>query len=78
MADTDTLLTGASKAGDWRSYERVILPPIKDLHKIEVYEREANGYKALRDVIVDGKFDPKGLTDHVKASGLRGRGGAGL
>lgn len=73
----DTLLTGESKAGDWRSYERVILPPVKDLHKIDVYEQNG-GYSALKAVVRDGKFDPKGLTDEVKASGLRGRGGAGF
>ena len=77
MADTDTLLTGQSKAGDWRSYERVILPPIKDLHQIDVYEQNG-GYQALKAVVKDGKFDPTGLTNEVKASGLRGRGGAGF
>ena len=78
MADSDTLLTGQSKAGDWRQFERVILPPVKDLHKIDVYEAEADGYKALTDVVKGGKFDPTGLTNEVKASGLRGRGGAGF
>ena len=77
MADADTLLTGQSKAGDWRSYERVILPPIQDLHKIEVYEQNG-GYSALRAVVKDGKYDPTGLTNEVKASGLRSRGGAGF
>ena len=77
MADAPTLITGETKAGDWRSYERVILPPVKDLHKMEVYE-ENGGYDALKAVVRDGKFDPKGLTDAVKASGLRGRGGAGF
>ncbi len=66
-----------TKAGDWRSYERVLLPPIKDLHKIGVYEANG-GYAALKAVVGDGKFDPKRLTDEVKASGLRGRGGAGF
>lgn len=76
MSD-DTLITGQTKAGDWRSYERVLLPPVKDLHKIEVYE-DNGGYEALRAVVKGGKFDPEGLTDEVKASGLRGRGGAGF
>ena len=75
MADTPSLITGQSKAGDWRSAERVLLPPVKDLHRIAVYEREG-GYKALRAVVADGKFDRAGLTDEVKGSGLRGRGGA--
>ena len=38
MADAPSLITGETKAGDWRNYERVLLPPVKDLHKIEVYE----------------------------------------
>lgn len=77
MAEAPSLITGESKAGDWRNYERVILPPVKDLHKIEVYE-EDGGYSALKAVVKDGKFDPAALTDEVKASGLRGRGGAGF
>ena len=77
MADAPSLITGETKAGDWRNYERVLLPPVKDLHKIDVYE-ENGGYSALKAVVKDGKFDPKGLTDEVKASGLRGRGGAGF
>ena len=77
MADTPSLITGQSKAGDWRAYERVILPAVKDLHKIDVYEG-TGGYGALRAVVADGKFDPVGLTNEVKASGLTGRGGAGF
>ena len=66
---------GTSKAGDWRNYERVLLPPVRDLHKLEVYEKNG-GYKALRDVIK--AWEPKKVTDEVKNSGLRGRGGAGF
>ncbi|MFN3596896.1 MAG: NADH-quinone oxidoreductase subunit NuoF [Rubricoccaceae bacterium] len=77
MADTPSLITGQTKAGDWRNYQRALLPPVRDLHQIDVYEANG-GYKALRDVVVDGKFDPAGLTNEVKASGLRGRGGAGF
>ncbi len=77
MADAPSLITGETKAGDWRKYERVLLPPVKDLHKIDAYE-ENGGYSALKAVVKDGRFDPKGLTDEVKASGLRGRGGAGF
>ena len=66
-----------TKAGDWRNYERVLLPPIRDLHKLEVYEKNG-GYEALRSVLTDSKWDPKSVTDEVKASGLRGRGGAGF
>ena len=67
----------ASKAGDWRNYERVLLPPVKDLHRLDVYEKNG-GYKALRDVLTSAEWDPKSVTESVKASGLRGRGGAGF
>ncbi len=68
---------GRTKAGDWRNYERVLLPPIRDLHKLDVYEKNG-GYKALRSVLTESRWDPKSVTDEVKASGLRGRGGAGF
>ncbi len=71
------MITGQSKAGDWRSAERVLLPPARDLHRIDVYEANG-GYSALKAVVADGKFDRTGLTNEVKASGLRGRGGAGF
>ena len=64
-----------SKAGDWRNYKRVLLPPVKDLHKLDVY-RANGGYEALRSVLTDKKWDPKSVTEEVKASGLKGRGGA--
>jgi NADH-quinone oxidoreductase subunit F len=66
---------GQTKAGDWRSYKRVLLPPFRDLHKLEAYE-ENGGYGTLRDVLK--AWEPKKVTDEVKASGLRGRGGAGF
>jgi len=62
---------------DWRSYERVLLPSIKDLHRLDVYE-ENGGYQALRKVLVSDDWTPAKVTDEVKASGLRGRGGAGF
>ncbi|HUF11215.1 MAG TPA: NADH-quinone oxidoreductase subunit NuoF [Rhodothermales bacterium] len=64
-----------SKAGDWRNYKRVLLPPVKDLQKLDVY-RANGGYEALRSVLIDEKWDPKSVTEEVKASGLKGRGGA--
>ncbi len=64
-----------SKAGDWRAYQRVLLPPVKDLHRLEVYEANG-GYQALREVLTNPKWEPKAVTDEVRASGLRGRGGA--
>ena len=69
MADAPSLLTGQTKAGDWRSYERVILPPVKDLHKLDVYEANG-GYGALRAVVADGKFDRAGLTNEVLLTAL--------
>jgi len=66
-----------SKAGDWRNYERVLLPPVRDLHKLAVYEQHG-GYKALRTVLTDPDWTPEKVTGEVKASGLRGRGGAGF
>ncbi|WP_456428110.1 NADH-quinone oxidoreductase subunit NuoF [Rhodocaloribacter sp.] len=66
-----------TKAGDWRSYERVLLPPVRDLHKIDVYEQHG-GYEALCEALTSDRWDPKSVTEEVKASGLRGRGGAGF
>ena len=66
-----------SKAGDWRNYQRVLLPPVRDLHQLEVYE-ENDGYKALREVLTNDEWEPSKVTDEVKASGLKGRGGAGF
>ncbi len=66
-----------SKAGDWRKYKRVLMPPIRDLHKLEVYE-ENGGYAALREVLTNPDWEPKKVTSEMKASGLRGRGGAGF
>ncbi|MBI2620498.1 MAG: NADH-quinone oxidoreductase subunit NuoF [Ignavibacteriales bacterium] len=52
--------------------EKLILPDIKDLHKIDVYESRG-GYKALRKAL---GMKPEDVTDEVKKSNLRGRGGA--
>jgi len=69
---------GATKAGDWRNYERVLLPPIRDLHRFDVYVKHG-GYKALRAVLTHSrKWAPDKVTEAVKTSGLRGRGGAGF
>jgi len=67
----------ASPAGDWRSYERMLLPPIQDLHELEVYE-ENGGYDQLRRALEDDDLTPEAVTNEVKASGLTGRGGAGF
>ena len=57
---------------DWRSYQRVLLPPIRDLHKLSVY----GDYRSLRKVLTTQT--PKEVVDTVKKSNLRGRGGAGF
>ena len=47
-----------------------------DLHKLDVYADKAGGYTALRKAVVD--MAPADITNEVKSSGLRGRGGAGF
>ncbi|MEX1277137.1 MAG: NADH-quinone oxidoreductase subunit NuoF [Bacteroidota bacterium] len=49
-----------------------LLPNISDLHKIDVYEAHG-GYRALRKALA---LKPEEVTDEVKKSNLRGRGGA--
>lgn len=60
---------------DWRSYQRVLLPPVRDLHRMDVYEAHG-GYATLRRVLAE--VEPGEVTRIVKESGLRGRGGAGF
>ena len=48
---------------------------IPEIDRIEVYEAN-QGYQGLRQALA--QYDPKGLVEMVKASGLRGRGGAGF
>ena len=52
--------------------QKYILPDIPELHKIAVYEANG-GYNALRKAL---GMKPEEVTDEVKKSGLRGRGGA--
>lgn len=52
--------------------ERYILPEIPDYHKLEVYEQHG-GYAALKKAL---SMKPEEVTDEVKKSNLRGRGGA--
>jgi NADH-quinone oxidoreductase subunit F len=52
--------------------EKIILPEIKDFHKIDVY-LDNNGYSAAKKVF---QMQPDDVIDQVKKSGLRGRGGA--
>jgi NADH-quinone oxidoreductase subunit F len=52
--------------------ERYLLPEIPNLHRIDVYE-EHGGYAMLRKALA---MKPEEVTDEVKKSNLRGRGGA--
>jgi NADH-quinone oxidoreductase subunit F len=58
--------------------EKVLLARVGrgNSRSIETYE-EDGGYAALRTVLIGG-WTPEKLTDEVKKSGLRGRGGAGF
>lgn len=63
---------------DWKSYKPVLIPNIKDYHKIDVYEKHG-GYGALKNILADHTtFSPEKVISTVKDSGLRGRGGAGF
>jgi NADH-quinone oxidoreductase subunit F len=48
---------------------------IPDIHKLEVYKKNG-GFESLKKVVTQMK--PNEVTDLVKSSGLRGRGGAGF
>src|SRR5512135_704519 len=52
--------------------EPLILPKIDNLHRIDVYEAHG-GYQTLRKAL---GMKPEEVTETVKKSGLRGRGGA--
>ncbi len=52
--------------------EKIVLPDIKDLHIINVYEQNG-GYTAVKKAYAQSTDD---IIDQVKKSGLRGRGGA--
>ena len=64
---------------DWKSHKPLLIPNIKNLHQIDVYEKNG-GYKALRTVLEnkDSKWTKENVTNEVKNAGLRGRGGAGF
>ena len=51
-------------------------PDLKDPWEIAVYQKHG-GYSVWRDILRN-KPDPKELIEQIKASGLRGRGGAGF
>jgi NADH-quinone oxidoreductase subunit F len=52
--------------------EKIVLPEIKDLHILEVYEKN-EGYSSAKKAFGQS---PDDIIDQVKKSGLRGRGGA--
>ena len=52
--------------------EKIVLPEINDLHKIDVYLQN-EGYTAVKKAFSQS---PDEIIDQVKKSGLRGRGGA--
>ena len=54
------------------AFPKIVLPEIPDLAKIDVYESNG-GYTALKKAL---GMQPEAVTDEVKRSGLRGRGGA--
>ncbi len=54
------------------AFPKIVLPEIPDLAKIDVYESNG-GYSALKKAL---GMQPDAVTDEVKRSGLRGRGGA--
>jgi NADH-quinone oxidoreductase subunit F len=62
---------------DWQNYQKVLLPDIPNLHKIEVYEQH-QGYAKFREVVTNADWTPRKVIDVVKAANIRGRGGAGF
>lgn len=67
----------SGKTDAWRRYERALLPPVRDLHRFDAYVGHG-GYEALRAVLTREEWAPGKVIEAVKASGLRGRGGAGF
>ncbi len=73
MSET-TITTKLYAQGSDTAFPKIVLPEISNLAQIEVYESNG-GYGALRKAI---GMAPEAVTDEVKKSGLRGRGGAGF
>ncbi len=71
MSET-TITTKLYAQGGDTAFPKIVLPEIPGLAKIEVYESNG-GYGALKKAI---GMQPDAVTDEVKKSGLRGRGGA--
>ncbi|TVQ69716.1 MAG: NADH-quinone oxidoreductase subunit F, partial [Balneolaceae bacterium] len=65
-------------SNDWKSYQPLLVPAIRDLHEISVYEKN-NGYQALKKILKDRKkWSPANVVNEVKTANIRGRGGAGF
>lgn len=64
---------------DWKNYEPVLIPNIKDIHEIDVYTKNG-GYSALKSILTDKSkwADSKSVVEEVKKANIRGRGGAGF
>jgi len=60
------------------AYESVLIPHVRvpDAFRLDFYRTRARGYEALRKAVTTMK--PNDVIEMVKASGLRGRGGAGF
>ncbi len=63
---------------DWKTYQPLLIPNIPGLADIKVYEQHG-GYVQYKKVLGDQTtWTPEAVTNEVKSSGLRGRGGAGF
>jgi NADH-quinone oxidoreductase subunit F len=60
------------------AYEPVLIPHIREPESftLDFYRTRARGYEALRKAVTT--LTPNDVIEMVKASGLRGRGGAGF
>ena len=59
------------------AYEPVLIPQVREQHAytLDFYVKNARGYEGLRKALTQ---QPNDIIEQVKASGLRGRGGAGF
>lgn len=62
---------------NWRYYQKLILPDIPNLHRIDVYKKNG-GYEKYREVVTSPDWDSKKVIDLMKSASIRGRGGAGF
>lgn len=63
---------------DWKAYKPVLLPDIKNLRDISVYEKHG-GYQSLKKVLTEtDTWSREKTLETVKEANIRGRGGAGF